>query len=103
LKTLKARVKDVGAKGAHGADRARVGAAAGLDTVASTLHKRGDTVASAAHSAGDAVSSGAEYLRAHDVQTITHDLMESVRRNPARALLGAVVIGFILGRVLSRD
>ena len=101
--TLKAKVNDVGAKAAQRADRARVGAAAGLDTVASTLHKRADTVASAGHSAADAVSSGAEYLRAHDLQTMMGDLTESVRRHPGRALLGAAALGFVLGRVLSRD
>lgn len=101
--TLKSKVQGVGAKAAQRADRARVGAAAGLDTVASTLHQRGDRVASAAHSAADAVSSGAEYLRAHDVQTMMRDLMEVIRRNPGPSLLGAAALGFILGRALSRD
>lgn len=101
--TLKAKVQDVGAKTAQRADRARVSAASGLDTVASTLHKRGDTVASAAHNAADAVHSGAEYLRANDVETMMGDLMDAVRRNPGPALLGAAAIGFILGRALSRD
>ena len=101
--TLKAKVQDVGARATQRADQARVGAAAGLDTVASTLHDRGDRVASAAHSAADAVSSGAEYLRAHDVETMMGDLMEVIRRNPGPSLLGAAAIGFILGRALSRD
>jgi ElaB/YqjD/DUF883 family membrane-anchored ribosome-binding protein len=101
--TLKAKVQDVGAKAAQRADQARVGAAAGLDTVASTLHARGDRVASAAHSAADAVSSGAEYLRAHDVETMMGDLMDVIRRNPGPSLLGAAAIGFMLGRALSRD
>src|SRR5215472_11858313 len=101
--TLKAKAQDVGAKAAQRADRARVGAAAGLDTVASTLHDRGDRVATAAHSAADAVSSGAEYLRAHDVETMMGDLMDVIRRNPGLALLGAAALGLILGRALSRD
>ena len=101
--TLKAKVQGVGAKAAQRADKARVGAAAGLDTVASTLLERGDRVASAAHSAADAVTSGAEYLRAHDVNTMMGDLKEVIRRNPAASLLGAVALGFILGRALSRD
>ena len=101
--TLKAKVHDVGVKAAKRADRARVSAASGLDTVANTLHKRGDNVASAAHHAADAVHSGAEYLRAHDVETMTRDLMDAVRRNPGLALLGAAALGLILGRALSRD
>ena len=101
--TLKAKVHDVGVKAAKRADRARVSAASGLDTVANTLHKRGDNVASAAHHAADAVHSGAEYLRANDVETMMSDLMEVVRRNPGLALLGAAAFGLILGRALSRD
>ena|SRR5215469_7097706 len=101
--TLKAKVQDVGTKAAQRADQARVGAAAGLDTVAGTLHERGDRVASAAHSAADAVSSGAEYLRANDVNTMMDDVMEVIRRNPGPSLLGAAALGFILGRALSRD
>jgi ElaB/YqjD/DUF883 family membrane-anchored ribosome-binding protein len=101
--TLKAKVQDVGAKAARGADRARVSAASGLDTLSSTLHKRGDNVASAAHHAADAMHSGAEYLRANDVETMMSDLMDAVRRNPGLALLGAAAVGLILGRALSRD
>ena len=101
--TLKAKVQDVGAKAAQRADKARIGAAAGLDTVASTLHGSGDRVATAAHSAADSVHSGAEYLRANDVETIMEDLKEVIRRNPGAALLGAAALGFILGRALSRD
>jgi ElaB/YqjD/DUF883 family membrane-anchored ribosome-binding protein len=102
--TLKTKVQDVGAKAAHRADQARVGAAAGLETVASTLHEKGDrVVATAAHSTADAVASGAEYLRDNDVRTMMSDLMEVIRRNPGRTLLGAAAVGFLLGRALSRD
>jgi ElaB/YqjD/DUF883 family membrane-anchored ribosome-binding protein len=101
--TLKTKIQDVGARAAQRADQARVGAAAGLDTVASTLHEKSDRVATAAHSAADAVASGAEYLRDNDVQTMMSDLMEVIRRNPGPSLLGAAALGFLLGRALSRD
>ena len=101
--TLKSKVQDVGARAAQRADQARVGAAAGLESVASSLHERGERVASAAHSAADAVAYGAEYLRDNDVQTMMGDLMEVIRRNPGPSLLGAAALGFILGRALSRD
>jgi ElaB/YqjD/DUF883 family membrane-anchored ribosome-binding protein len=103
LGTLKTKVQDAGARAAERADQARIGAAAGLDSVASTLHEKGERVASAAHSAGDAVSYGAEYLRKNDVQTMMSDLMEVIRRNPGPSLLGAAALGFMLGRALSRD
>ena len=101
--TLKSKAQDVGARAAQRADQARVGAAAGLDTVASTLHERSDRMASAGHSAADAVSHGADYLRAHDVETMMGDLVDVIRRNPGPALLGAAALGFLLGRALSRD
>jgi hypothetical protein len=103
LGTLKTKVQDVGARAAQRADQARVGAAAGLDSVASNLHEKGERVASAAHSAADAVAHGAEYLRGNDVQTMLSDLMEVIRRNPGPSLLGAAALGFMLGRALSRD
>lgn len=101
--TLKSKAQEVGAKAAQRADQARVSAAAGMDTVASSLHERGDRVASAAHSTADAVSHGADYLRAHDVETMMGDLVDVIRRNPGPALLGAAALGFLLGRALSRD
>jgi ElaB/YqjD/DUF883 family membrane-anchored ribosome-binding protein len=103
LASLKAKAQDVGARAAQRADQARVGAASGLDSMASQLHEKGERVASAAHSAADAVSHGAEYLRANDVQTMLSDLMDVVRRNPGPALVGAAALGFLLGRALSRD
>ena len=101
--TLKSKVQEVGARAAQRADQARVGAAAGLESVASTLHEKSERVASAGHSAADAVAYGAEYLRDNDVQTMMSDLMEVIRRNPGPSLLGAAALGFILGRALSRD
>ena len=103
LGPLKSRAQEVGSRAAQRADQARVGAAAGLESVASTLHQQGDRVASAAHSAADAVNYGAEYLRDNDVQTMMSDLMEVIRRNPGPSLIGAAALGFMLGRALSRD
>jgi ElaB/YqjD/DUF883 family membrane-anchored ribosome-binding protein len=101
--TLKSKAQDVGARATQRADQARAGAAAGLDSVASTLHQQGDRVASAAHSAADAMAYGAEYLRDNDVQSMLGDLMEVIRRNPGPSLIGAAALGFLLGRALSRD
>ncbi len=101
--TLKAKAQDIGARATPRADQARVGAAAGLESVASTLHEKGERVASAAHTAADAVAYGAEYLRDNDVESMLSDLMDVVRRNPGPSLLGAAALGFMLGRALSRD
>ena len=101
--SLKNKARDVGTRAADRADQARVGAAAGLDSVASTLHQKGEQVASAAHGAAEAVSYGAEYLRGNDVRTMLSDLAEVIRRNPGPSLLGAAALGVMVGRALSRD
>jgi hypothetical protein len=103
LASLKNKARDAGTRAADRADQARLGAAAGLDSVASTLHQKGEQVASAAHGAADSVAYGAEYLRDNDVRTMVSDLVEVIRRNPGPSLLGAAVLGFMLGRALSRD
>ena len=101
--TIKSKAQGIGVRTAQRADKARVGVAAGLETVASTMHERSDQVARAGHRAADAVTSGAEYLRGHDVQTMMRDLGQVIRRHPGPSLLGAVAVGFLLGRALSRD
>jgi ElaB/YqjD/DUF883 family membrane-anchored ribosome-binding protein len=101
--SLKNKARDAGTRAADRADQARVSAAAGLDSVASTLHHKGEQVASAAHGAADAVTYGAEYLRENDVRTMLSDIVEVIRRNPGPSLLGAAALGFMLGRALSRD
>jgi hypothetical protein len=101
--SLKNKAREVGTRAAERADHARAGAAAGLDSVASTLHQKGEQVASAAHGAADAVSYGAAYLRENDVRTMLSELAEVIRRNPGPSLLGAAALGFMLGRALSRD
>ena len=101
--SVKSKAREAATRAADRADQARVGAAAGLDSVASTLHAKGEQVASAAHGAADAVSYGAEYLRDNDVRTMLNDLVEVIRRNPGPSLLGAAALGFMLGRALSRD
>ena len=103
LGALKSKAQEAGSRAAQRADQARAGAAAGLDSMASTLHQQGERVATAAHSAADAVAYGAEYLRDNDLQTMLSDLMEVIRRNPGPSLIGAAALGFMLGRALSRD
>jgi ElaB/YqjD/DUF883 family membrane-anchored ribosome-binding protein len=101
--SVKNKAREVGTRAADRADQARVSAAAGLDSVASTLHQKGEQVASAAHGAADAVTYGAGYLRENDVRTMLSDIVEVIRRNPGPSLLGAAALGFMLGRALSRD
>jgi hypothetical protein len=77
------------------AEKVRARAAESLDTAASAVDSGAASVASAAHSAADALASGARYVR-------EYDLLDLVRRNAGPALLAAVVLGFVVGRTLSR-
>jgi len=56
-----------------------------------------------AHAAADKLGATAEYVRAHDVGSMTADLERIVRRNPGPALLTAAVVGFLVGRAMSND
>jgi ElaB/YqjD/DUF883 family membrane-anchored ribosome-binding protein len=44
----------------------------------------------------------ADYFRNNDLQKISGDLRDYARANPAQALVGAAVAGFLLGRMISR-
>jgi hypothetical protein len=106
---LGGRAAGVGAKAAHTAEQMRATAAAGMDTASSKLHEGADTLraggraSSVAHSTADVLSSSADYIREHDLSDMMDDLMGVVKNNPGPALLGAVALGFLVGRAFSRD
>jgi hypothetical protein len=85
------------------AERARVSAAAGLDTAANALHTGAERVAGAAHRAGNVLESGADYVRSHELSDIGDDLVQVLKNYPAATLVGAAALGFILGRALYRS
>jgi hypothetical protein len=91
---------DPGRRGTGRADQVRASAADGLEGTANAVHSGGASVARAAHSAADALASGARYIRENDTRDMIDDLMEVVRNNPGPALLGAVALGFLVGRML---
>jgi ElaB/YqjD/DUF883 family membrane-anchored ribosome-binding protein len=93
---------ELGRKTSIKADQVRATAADTLDTAASAVHTGGEHVASAAHSAAGVLTSGAQYVREHDARHMIDDLRQLVKNNPGPALLGAVAVGFVVGRALSR-
>ena len=44
---------------------------------------------------------GADYLRENSARDMVDDAMDVVKNNPGVALLGAVALGFLVGRVFS--
>ena len=99
----KTTAEDLSRKASRKAEQIRTSAAEGLDSAASAMQSGGARVASAAQRTGEALASGADYVRAHDARDMMDDLMEIVRNNPGPALLGAVALGFIVGRAVYRN
>jgi ElaB/YqjD/DUF883 family membrane-anchored ribosome-binding protein len=101
--SAEATAAETGRSAQRKAERARATAAQGLDTAANAVNAGGARVASAARSAADALASSAHYVREHEARDMLDDAMEVVKSNPGPALLGAVALGFLIGRALSRD
>ncbi|MCU1237162.1 MAG: Late embryosis abundant protein [Candidatus Solibacter sp.] len=105
----KNKVADLGRTAAEKIDNNRQAAAGGLQDAASTLREKADSlpggekVSNLAHSAADKLNATAEYVREHDVNSMVADLEQLVRNNPGPALLGAAVIGFLVGRAFSNN
>jgi hypothetical protein len=100
---VSATASELGRSARQKAERARTRAAAGLETAATSVHSGVDRAADAGHIAGDAISSTAQYVRDNDVREMLEDAMDVVRKNPGIALLGAVALGFLVGRALTRS
>ena len=101
----KARAADLGRKATDAADQARSTAAAGLSAAADAVDDIADEganrVSRAGHRTANALSSGADYIRDNSVRDMMGDAMDVVKNNPGVALLGAGVIGFLVGRAFS--
>lgn len=87
-------------------DARRGAAAGGLQSAAAGLHTNAGRLPAKlsqfAHDAADKMSVTADYVRGHTMQDALADLNRYVTAHPAQALLGAAVVGFFAGRVLSR-
>ena len=90
-------------------DDGRASAAEGLDSAASSIHRKaddlpgGESVRGAAHATANALSSTADYIRENDVKDMLDDAQKLVRNNPGFALLAAGFLGFLIARSFSRD
>ena len=88
-------------------DARRGTAASGLKSAAAGLHKNADNlpgnVSQFAHQTADKLSATADYVRDNTMQDAWADLEAYVKTHPTQALLGAAVVGFCAGRMLSRD
>jgi ElaB/YqjD/DUF883 family membrane-anchored ribosome-binding protein len=101
----KARAENLGRKATETADQVRSTVAAGLSAAAGAVDKNADEGANrvrrAAHRTANALASGADYIRVKRIREMMDDAMDVAKSNPGAALLGALAIGFLVGRALS--
>jgi hypothetical protein len=79
-------------------------AAGGMESAASQIREKvagtDGMTAQAGAKVADSMESAAGYLRAHDTNEMWHDFESYARTHPGQTLAGAVVAGFLLGRIL---
>lgn len=84
------------------AERAREGAAGGIESAAERLRERTEGAEGIQGAAGTKLAEGMEktagYLKEHDTRSMLTGVKRYVREHPARSVLGAAAIGFVLGR-----
>jgi len=101
------KASSIGHDAVDAIDARRGTAASGLDSAAAGLHKNADNlpgnVSQFAHQTADKLSATADYVRDNTMQDAWADLEAYVKTHPTQALLGAAVVGFCAGRMLSRD
>jgi hypothetical protein len=103
---VKERANQVGSSVSETVSRQRENAAGGLDRVASTLHNKASSVPAqaerVAHKVAHGMESTASYLREHDFKDMGQDLVGVAKRHPAKALVSALAVGFLVGRAFKR-
>lgn len=62
-----------------------------------------DTTRRLARQTAEGVQRGADYFRNNGFQQIADDVLEYAKANPTQAMAGAAVVGFVIGRLVSRD
>jgi tRNA U55 pseudouridine synthase TruB len=83
-------------------DRQRENAARGLDRAASGLQEGMGSATKVAHGVADSMKTTASYLRSHSFADMGNDIVSVARRHPTQALISAVIIGFVAGRLIRR-
>ena len=74
-----------------------------VDTVTEISDAATDNARRLARQTAEGVQRGADYFRTHGMQQIADDVREYAKANPTQALVGAALVGFCLGRLMSRE
>ena len=91
-------------------DDVQEAAANRIDEAASAIHRganrlseSADTAGDMGRSAADTLHATADYVRDADAAGVMKDVRRVVKENPAAALLVAVAVGFVAGRLFTRS
>ncbi len=99
------RISSAGRSVVDKIDETRDAAANVMHDASEKLHRKaeelpgGQKVSGMAHSAADRMASAAGYIAEHDTREMLAEARWWVRHNPAKAVLGAAVMGFFAGRI----
>jgi hypothetical protein len=105
---VKEKAGQMADKASDTVDKTRDQAAEGLDRAASALHHNaedipgGPKVVNVAHSVADGMESAAQYLREANFEDMKEGVLETCRKYPAQTLIGALAVGFLVGRAVRR-
>jgi ElaB/YqjD/DUF883 family membrane-anchored ribosome-binding protein len=95
---------EVGQQAQEKLDQGKDSAASGMESAADKIRERTQYSDGVQAKAGTKVAEGMEktagYLKEHDTNEMVDDLEKYVREHPVQALAGAVVGGFLVGRIL---
>jgi ElaB/YqjD/DUF883 family membrane-anchored ribosome-binding protein len=104
---LSEKASELGQNAVDAIDARRGTAASRLEGAAAGLHRNADKLSAnasqVAHQAADTLDATADYVRENTMRDALSDLAAYVKAHPTQALLGAAVVGFCAGRMLSRD
>jgi ElaB/YqjD/DUF883 family membrane-anchored ribosome-binding protein len=102
------KAQAVGKAAVHAIDQNREPAARVLSDAASAISDRarrlppGTSVARLADTTAAKIDATARYVREHDAQQMMDEVKAFVKRNPGAAVLGAAVVGVLVGRGFRR-
>jgi vacuolar-type H+-ATPase subunit H len=96
---------EYGEKAKEQAEMGKDQAASGMEKAAEMMRDRvggsdGGVTAQAGTKVADTMENAASYLREHDTTEMWSDVETFARTHPTQALAGAVVAGFLLGRLI---
>jgi ElaB/YqjD/DUF883 family membrane-anchored ribosome-binding protein len=100
----KEKASEYGDKAQEQAEKAKDQAAGGMEQAASMIRDRSRSMEGTPGEAGtkvaESMESAATYLKEHNTTEMWNDLEHFAKEHPGQALAGAVVTGFVLGRIL---